>query len=115
MKFLTALVTTLALAVTQPAYAQVYTQQEINYLQAMEKSELVYPDEIQSTLPYANAVCTAAYLGMTEEEIEVRTLQVLMVAVKEHQMTYKQGARLSFILGVSYYYAREVLCPESAQ
>ena len=112
MKFLTALMATLALSVTQPAYAQVYTQQEINYLNRMEESGLASSDEVQSTLPYAIAVCDAVDFGMSEQEIEIRTLQILMIAVKEHQMTYKQGERLSFLLGVSYYYATEVLCPD---
>jgi len=113
-RLLTALLATLALSIAQPAMAQVYTQQEINYLEAMEQQNNVdmTPSLIQKTLPYAHVVCdlyrqgySYSEAGRYSNELEYNTLQTL-------NLTDKQRQYVAAVVGTSFYYASEVLCPD---
>ena len=114
MKFLTALLTTLALSVTQPAYAQVYTQQEINYLTIMEQAfdGVVSPDEIRMTLPLAHAVCAALREGVTEEQI-IRNLVVeLTEDVQYGRLSASDAEYYGFVAGAAIEGAQQEICPD---
>ena len=114
MKFLTALLATFALSVTQPAYAQVYTQQEINYLQAMELQNNVdmTPSLIQETLPYAHMVCDLYRQGYSYSEAGRYSSSLEYNALRTLNLTDKQMYYAAEVFGTSFYYASEVLCPD---
>ena len=113
MKFLTALLATLALSVTQPAYAQVYTQQEINYLEAMEQSSLVASDAVmQRTLTYAHYVCHLRKEGFSSNEVIDYSIRELYYSLESRGISEEQAYDLASIIGVSVYYAEKELCPD---
>ena len=113
MKFLTALVATFALSVAQPAMAQVYTQQEINYLQAMEQQNYVEMTShlIQKTLPYAHMVCDLHREGYSYSEAIRYSSELEYNALRTLNLTDAQMYYAADVFGTSFYYASEVLCP----
>ena len=114
MKFLTALLATLALSVTQPAYAQVYTEREVNYLTVMEQAFQgeVPSIHIQETLPYAHGVCDALRKGASEEQVIRATVVGLTGDVQAGRLSVTDAEYTGFILGAAIEGAQEVLCPD---
>jgi len=114
MKFLTALLATLALSVTQPVYAQVYTQQEINYLQTMEQAfdGVVPSDEIQKTLPFAHGVCAALREGVTEEQIIRHFVVKLTEYVQDGRLSASDAEYYGFVTGAAIEGAQQEICPD---
>ena len=114
MKFLTALMTTFALSIAQPVMAQVYTQQEINYLTTMEQGlDGVMPsDEIQKTLPFAHSVCAALREGVTEEQIIRYTVVKLAEFVQDGRLSASDARFSAFIYGAAIEGAQQEICPD---
>ena len=114
MKFLTALLATLALSVTQPAYAQVYTQQEINYLQTMEQAFAgeVPSDVIQETLPFAHGVCAALRRGYAQKYLIRIVVVSLTSQVQDGSLSASDAEYYGFIYGASIEGAQQEICPD---
>jgi len=94
--------------------AQVYTQQEINYLTAMEQQNYVEmtPSLIQKTLPYAHMVCDLRREGYSEDYVIDFSADSLVESRLAYGMTDEQFDYTVDTVGTSLYYASEVLCPD---
>jgi len=114
MKFLTALLATFALSITQPAYAQVYTQQEINYLNRLEEAFQgeVPSTHIQKTIPYAHGICDLLREGYSVEHVLDMQMSYLSSAVRDGELTVLKAAYTAFITGASIGAAQQELCPD---
>jgi len=113
-RLLTALLATLALSIAQPAMAQVYTQQEINYLTTMEQGlDGVMPsDVIQKTLPFAHGVCAALREGVTEEQIIRHFVVKLTEYVRDGRLSASDAEYYGFVTGAAIEGAQQEICPD---
>ena len=113
-RLLTALMATLALSVTQPAYAQVYTQQEINYLQAMEQQNYleITPGTPQMTLPHAHMFCELRREGGSESFVWNYFMYSMEATRLSHDITDENFDYVIDSLSVAYYFAQRELCPD---